>query len=84
MSIITESHVEEAALAWLSALGFASVSSIARRPSPRAMHLRLREMRTQGMSLAQIAAEMQAERVPTLSGKGIGQKGTVAKLLRKK
>jgi hypothetical protein len=36
------------------------------------------------MSLAQIAAEFQAENVQTLSGKGIWQKGTVAKLLRKK
>jgi len=41
-------------------------------------------MRTQVMSLAQIAAEFQAENVQTLSGKGIWQKGTVAKLLRKK
>ena len=45
---------------------------------------RLWEMRTQEMSLAQIAAELQAESVPTLSGEGIWQKGTVAKLLRKK
>lgn len=55
-------------------------------PSPEKATVvaRLREMRTQGMSLAQIAAEMQAESVPTLSGKGIWQKGTVAKLLIKK
>jgi hypothetical protein len=43
---------------------------------------RLRAMRAQGLSLAQIAAQMQAEGVPTLSGKGSWQKGTVAKLLR--
>jgi hypothetical protein len=56
------------------------------QPSPEkaAVVARLREMRTQGMSLAQIAAELQAEGLPTLSGKGIWQKGTVAKLLRKK
>jgi Recombinase len=55
-------------------------------PSPEkaAVVARLWEMRTQGMSLAQVAAELQAEGVPTLSGKGIWQKGTVAKLLRKK
>jgi hypothetical protein len=53
-------------------------------PEKAAVVARLREMRTQGMSLAQIAAELQAEGLPTLSGKGIWQKGTVAKLLIKK
>jgi hypothetical protein len=41
----------------------------------------LREMRARRLSLGQIAAELQAEGVPTLSGKGLWQKGTVAKLL---
>ena len=53
------------------------------QPSPEkaAIVTRLREMRAQRMSFSQIAAELQAEGVPTLSGKGIWQKGTVAKLL---
>ena len=38
-------------------------------------------MRAQGLSLGQIAAQLQAEGGPTLSGKGMWQKGTVAKLL---
>jgi hypothetical protein len=42
---------------------------------------RLRQMRAQGLSLAQIAAELTAEGIPTLKGKSIWQKGTVDKLL---
>jgi len=41
-------------------------------------------MRTSGLSLAQIASQLQAEGLPTLSGKGQWQKGTVDKLLRAK
>ena len=55
------------------------------QPSPEKATIvtRLREMRAQRMSFSQIAAELQAEGVPTLSGKGIWQKGTVAKLLNR-
>jgi hypothetical protein len=43
---------------------------------------RLRQMRASGLSLSQIAGQLQAEGLPTLSGKGQWQKGTVDKLLR--
>jgi hypothetical protein len=38
-------------------------------------------MRARGLSLSQIAGQLQAEGLPTLSGKGQWQKGTVDKLL---
>lgn len=41
----------------------------------------LRTLRGSGMSLQQIAAELNARGVPTLSGKGRWQKGTVGNLL---
>ena len=46
-----------------------------------AMVARLRQMRAGGMSLSQIADQLQAEGLSTLSGRGQWQKGTVAKLL---
>ncbi len=42
---------------------------------------RLRRMRDTGMSLQQIATQLNTEAVPTLSGKGAWQKGTIDKLL---
>jgi hypothetical protein len=48
-----------------------------------AMVARLRQMRAGGMSLSQIADQLRLEGVPTLSGKGQWQKGTVDKLLRR-
>ncbi len=43
--------------------------------------IRLRALRAQGLSLQAIAAQLNREGVPTLSGTGRWQKGTVAKLL---
>jgi hypothetical protein len=53
------------------------------QPSPEkaALVARLREMRAQRLSMQQMANELNSEGVPTLSGKGRWQKGTVAKLL---
>ena len=53
------------------------------QPSPEkaALVARLREMRAQGLSMQQMVNELNSEGVPTLSGKGMWQKGTVAKLL---
>jgi hypothetical protein len=42
---------------------------------------RLHTPREAGLSLQQIADLLNAERVPTLSGKGRWQKGTIGKLL---
>jgi hypothetical protein len=42
---------------------------------------RMRAMRDHGLSLEAIAHQLNAEGVPTLSGKGIWRKGTVGKLL---
>jgi hypothetical protein len=47
-----------------------------------ALVARLHQMRASEMSLKAIADQLQAEGVPTLSGKGQWQKGTVDKLLR--
>ena len=47
-----------------------------------ALVTRLHQMRANGLSLSQIAGQLQAEGLPTLSGKGQWQKGTVDKLLR--
>ena len=46
-----------------------------------ALVARLHQMRASGLSLSQIAGQLQAEGLPTLSGKGQWQKGTVDKLL---
>jgi hypothetical protein len=53
------------------------------QPSPEkaALVARLRERRAQGLSMQQMVNELNSEGVPTLSGKGMWQKGTVAKLL---
>jgi hypothetical protein len=53
------------------------------QPSPEkaALVARLRERRAQRLSMQQMANELNSEGVPTLSGKGMWQKGTVAKLL---
>jgi len=41
----------------------------------------LQAMRDEGLSLREMAEQLQAENIPTLSGKGRWQKGTVDKLL---
>jgi len=51
-------------------------------PDKAALVARLQQMRASGLSLSQIAGQLQAEGLPTLSGKGQWQKGTVDKLLR--
>jgi hypothetical protein len=50
-------------------------------PDKAALVTRLQQMRASGLSLSQIAGQLQAEGLPTLSGKGQWQKGTVDKLL---
>jgi hypothetical protein len=50
-------------------------------PDKAALVARLHQMRANGLSLSQIAGQLQAEGLPTLSGKGQWQKGTVDKLL---
>jgi Recombinase len=50
-------------------------------PDKAALVMRLQQMRASGLSLSQIAGQLQAEGLPTLSGKGQWQKGTVDKLL---
>ena len=50
-------------------------------PDKAALVARLHQMRASGLSLSQIAGQLQAEGLPTLSGKGQWQKGTVDKLL---
>ncbi len=51
-------------------------------PSPKAALLtRLRAMQAEGLSLQAIANQLNAEGVPTLSGKGRWQKGTISNLL---
>ena len=52
------------------------------RPDKAALVARLHQMRASGLSLSQIAGQLQAEGLPTLSGTGQWQKGTVDKLLR--
>ena len=46
-----------------------------------ALAQRLQQMRSGGMSLQKIADQLQAEGVPTLSGRGHWQKGSVERLL---
>jgi hypothetical protein len=59
-----------------------SERSIAAAPEPKAAMLtRLRTMQAEGLSLQAIANRLNAEGVPTLSGKGRWQKGTVGNLL---
>ena len=56
---------------------------MAEESSARAVVLaRLRAYRAQGLSLQQIADAMNAAGVPTLTGRGRWQKGTIGKLLR--
>ena len=43
---------------------------------------RLRQMRSEGKSLEKMARELNAEGIPTLSGEGRWQKGTLQKLLK--
>jgi hypothetical protein len=52
-------------------------------PDKDALMARLQQMRASGLSLQQIADQLNAEGLPTLSSKGRWQKGTVAKLLTK-
>jgi hypothetical protein len=52
-------------------------------PAPVDMAALVAQMRTSGLSFQQIADQLQAEGVRTLSGKGAWNKGTVAKLLTK-
>jgi hypothetical protein len=49
-------------------------------PSKADILARLRTLRQAGLSLPQIADVLNAERVPTLSGKGRWQKGTIGHL----
>ena len=51
------------------------------RPDKAALVARLHEMRARGMSLKAMVDQLQAEGLPTLSGHGQWQKGTVDKLL---
>ena len=51
------------------------------RPDKAALVARLHAMRANGMSLKAMVDQLQAEGLPTLSGKGQWQKGTVDKLL---
>jgi excisionase family DNA binding protein len=56
-------------------------SSAAAPPDKSDILARLRAMQAEGLSLQAIANQLNAEDVPTLSGKGRWQKGTIAKLL---
>ena len=59
--------------------------SILATPAPKAaMVQRIRAMQGEGLSLQAIANQLNAEGVPTLSGRGRWQKGTVANLLAQK
>jgi Recombinase len=52
------------------------------KPSPKAAVLqRLRALKAEGLSLQAMANRLNAEGVPTLSGKGRWQKGTISNLL---
>ena len=51
------------------------------RPDRAALVARLHEMRARGMSLKAIVDQLRSEGLPTISGKGQWQKGTVDKLL---
>jgi hypothetical protein len=52
------------------------------RPAPKAAVLqRLQAMQAEGLSLQKIADRLNNEGVPTLSGRGTWQKGTVGNLL---
>ena len=51
------------------------------RPDKAALVARLHQMRDRGMSLKAMVDQLQAEGLPTLSGHGQWQKGTVDKLL---
>jgi hypothetical protein len=55
------------------------------QPSPEkaALVARLREMRARRLSMQEMVHELHGEGVPTLSGKGTWQQGTVAKLLNR-
>jgi hypothetical protein len=51
-------------------------------PQPKAALLRrIRSMQAEGLSLQKIADRLNADGVPTLSGKGRWQKGTIGNLL---
>jgi excisionase family DNA binding protein len=59
------------------------------QPKPRPEHkaavlARLRELKAEGFSLQAIADRLNTEGVPTLSGRGKWQKGTIANLLAEK
>jgi hypothetical protein len=51
-------------------------------PEKAAVLARLRQMRSEGKSLEKMARELNAEGIPTLSGEGRWQKGTLQKLLK--
>jgi Recombinase len=59
------------------------VSSDATNPLQRkaALLARLRELKAQGLSLQAIANQLNQEGLPTISGKGTWQKGTIGNLL---
>ena len=78
--------------ATLPALVREVVAAMAREPGPldavhstsekTAVLARLRQMRSEGKSLEKMARELNAEGIPTLSGEGRWQKGTLHKLLK--
>lgn len=51
-------------------------------PEKAAVLARLRQMRSEGKSLEKMARELNAEGIPTLSGEGRWQKGTLQKLVK--
>lgn len=60
-----------------------SEHSLLAMPEPKAAVLqRLRAMQAEGLSLHAIANRLNAEGVPTLSGKGTWKKGTISNLLK--
>jgi Recombinase len=62
-----------------------TVSELAEQATPdkAAIVARLRAMRAQGLSLQQMADQLNREGVPTQSGKGTWKKGTIGKFLGK-
>jgi hypothetical protein len=59
-------------------LNVPNMSNVPRRPPP---HRRLRVLEAEGLSLQTIANRLNTEGVPTFSGKGRWQKGTIVNLL---
>ena len=85
-------HLMEQVLARLDRADAPAFSSIAENPSrgrpanpeKAALLQRLRAMQAEGLSLQAMANRLNSEGVPTLSGKGRWQKGTLGNLLAQK